>query len=129
MYFTVCINICKQRYKIHKCWRFPIFPGRHQPSIFGTTELNFCVRDGNRCTLSVINTNLFSLLSFDSFIIISPYFKKSNPFLEKIFNLEKFFILQLLLKNISKIYQKFIQIFNDILFNFCYNTDTDYLIS
>ena len=57
LYFTVCINICKQRYKIHKCWRFPIFPGRHQPSIFGTTELNFCVRDGNRCTLSVINTN------------------------------------------------------------------------
>ena len=42
---------------IYKCWHLPIFPGRHQPSIFGTTELNFCVRDGNRWTLSVINTN------------------------------------------------------------------------
>ena len=41
------------------CWHLPIFPGRHQPSIFGTTELNFCVRYGNRWTLSVINTNLF----------------------------------------------------------------------
>ena len=41
------------------CWHFPIFPGRHQPSIFGTTELNFCVRYGNRWTLSVINTNYF----------------------------------------------------------------------
>ena len=50
---------------IYKCWHLPIFPGRHQPSIFGTTELNFCVRDGNRWTLSVINTNLFiSLFSF-----------------------------------------------------------------
>ena len=39
------------------CWHLPIFPGRHQPSIFGTTELNFCVRYGNRWTLSVINTN------------------------------------------------------------------------
>ena len=40
------------------CWHLPIFPGRHQPSIFGTTELNFCVRYGNRCTLVTINTYL-----------------------------------------------------------------------
>ena len=39
------------------CWHLPIFPGRRQPSIFGTTELNFCVRYGNRWTLTVINTN------------------------------------------------------------------------
>ena len=39
------------------CWRTPIFPGRHQPSIFGTNELNFRVRDGNGWTLVVINTN------------------------------------------------------------------------
>ena len=44
---------------IYSCWRLLIFPGRHQPSIFSTTDLNFCVRNGNRCTLSVINTNLF----------------------------------------------------------------------
>ena len=39
------------------CWRLPILPGRFQPSIVGTSELNCCVRDGNRCTLTVINTN------------------------------------------------------------------------
>ena len=39
------------------CWRVPIFPGRFQPSIFGTTELNFCVRNGNRWTLCVNLTN------------------------------------------------------------------------
>ena len=44
-------------------WRFPIFPGRYQPSIFGTIELNFCVRDGNRWTLNVINTKFFELLA------------------------------------------------------------------
>ena len=36
--------------------RLPIFPGRLQPSIFGTTELNFCVRNGNRWDLCVIGT-------------------------------------------------------------------------
>ena len=51
------------------CWHLPIFPGRHQPSIFGTTELNFCVRYGNRWTLSVINTNY--LIAYKSFL--SPY--------------------------------------------------------
>ena len=34
----------------------PIFPGRLQPSIFGTTQLNFRVRDGNGWGLSVIGT-------------------------------------------------------------------------
>ena len=43
--------------KQHLCWRLPIVPGRFQPSIVGTSELNCCVRDGNRCTLTVINTN------------------------------------------------------------------------
>ena len=52
------------------CWHLPIFPGRHQPSIFGTTELNFCVRYGNRWTLSVINTNYFTLIYIKTF---QPY--------------------------------------------------------
>ena len=39
----------------------PIFPGSRPPSIVGTNELNFCVRDGNRWTLIVINTNYSSL--------------------------------------------------------------------
>ena len=38
--------------------RRPIFPGRHQPGIVGTGELNCCVRDGNRCGLSVISTGM-----------------------------------------------------------------------
>ena len=40
------------------CWRLPILPGRFQPSIVGTSELNCRVRDGNGCTLTVISTNL-----------------------------------------------------------------------
>ncbi len=40
-----------------KCRHRPIFPGRLQPSIFGTSELNFRVRDGNGWTLTVINTD------------------------------------------------------------------------
>ena len=39
-----------------KCRHLPIFPGRLQPSIFGTTELNCCVRNGNRWNLGVIGT-------------------------------------------------------------------------
>ena len=38
------------------CKRLPIVPGRFQPSIVGTSELNCRVRDGNGCTLTVINT-------------------------------------------------------------------------
>ena len=35
----------------------PIFPVSHPPSIFGACELNFCVRYGNRWTLTPISTN------------------------------------------------------------------------
>ena len=35
----------------------PILPVRLQTSIVGRIELNFCVRDGNRWTLDLINTN------------------------------------------------------------------------
>ena len=42
--------------KKEKGRHLPIFPGRLQPSIFGTIELNFCVRDGNRWNLGVIGT-------------------------------------------------------------------------
>ena len=41
------------------CWHWAIFPGRFQPSIFATAELNFCVRNGYRWTLCVCNTNFF----------------------------------------------------------------------
>ncbi len=35
-------------------------PGRHQPSIVTVNELNYCVRNGNRCTLVTIITHLLS---------------------------------------------------------------------
>ena len=35
----------------------PIFTPSHPGTIVGTHELNFCVRNGNRWTLAVINTN------------------------------------------------------------------------
>ena len=46
--------------------RRPTFPGSCPPSIISAKELNFCVRDGNRCSLFAIVTGypacLFSLL-------------------------------------------------------------------
>ena len=36
--------------------RLPIFTRRFQRTIFGTSELNFCVRNGNRWFLTVIDT-------------------------------------------------------------------------
>ena len=45
------------------CWRKLIFPGRHQPSIFSASELNFRVRDGNGWTLAAINTNCVCCLT------------------------------------------------------------------
>ena len=76
-----CYNCQKQRsFQINKktttllggcfkCWHLPIVPGRYQPSIVGTSELNFCVRDGNRWTLTVINTNYS----------IFPRFREHDP--------------------------------------------------
>ena len=40
----------------------PIFPARLQASIFGRSELNFRVRNGNGWTLALINTNYFNRL-------------------------------------------------------------------
>ena len=36
--------------------RRPNFPGGRPPSIIGAKELNYCVRDGNRCDLLAIVT-------------------------------------------------------------------------
>ena len=49
----------------------PIFPGSHPPSIVGACELNFCVRDGNRWTLTAINTNSYGWRFPPSFIVKS----------------------------------------------------------
>ena len=39
--------------------RLPIFTSRFQLTIFGTSKLNFCVRNGNRRNLTVIDTDRF----------------------------------------------------------------------
>ena len=48
--------------------RRPIFPDRYQSSIFGTAQLNFCVRNGNRWTLRVNDTDYTVCLS----LLMSP---------------------------------------------------------
>ena len=50
----------------------PIFPGRHQPSIFGRDELNYRVRNGNGWTLILISTNSVIRLSTGNIHIIEP---------------------------------------------------------
>ena len=45
------------------CRHRPIFPWRHHQSIFGTDELNCCVRDGNRCTLIAKDTDFATVIS------------------------------------------------------------------
>ena len=58
-------------FRVRSMLALPIFPGRHQPSIVGANELNFCVRDGNRWTLIAINTNFsgYTLKTEHQFII------------------------------------------------------------
>ena len=51
----------------------PIFPSSHPLSIVGVCELNFCVRDGNRWTLTAINTNYLSASAFAATFFGDPY--------------------------------------------------------
>ena len=54
--------ICLTRQEgVHLYRHRSIFPGRRQPSIFDTDELNFCVRYGNRCDLIAIDTSYLRL--------------------------------------------------------------------
>ena len=50
----------------------PIFTARHQATIVGVSELNFCVRDGNRWTLTTINTNSHRMLLTILYINLFP---------------------------------------------------------
>ena len=60
----------------------PIFPARLQASIFGRSELNFRVRNGNGWTLALISTNLLSFEkeSKQRKLHTSFYKKRSVPF-------------------------------------------------
>ena len=55
--FHVSTFILHLHYRQGFVFALPIFPGSRPPSIVGASELNFCVRDGNRWTLTAINTN------------------------------------------------------------------------
>ena len=41
----------------------PTLPGSFPPSTIGAKELNFCVRNGNRCILLAIVTTYFEIVS------------------------------------------------------------------
>ena len=56
----------------------PILPGRVQPSTFGTGELNFCVRNGNRWDLSVITTGNSSGAGLSSFSLPQAFAYPDN---------------------------------------------------
>ena len=59
----------------------PIFTARHQATIVGANELNFCVRDGNRWTLTAINTNSYGWGCFPIVYVKVP--SDSNRFFAK----------------------------------------------
>ena len=49
----------------------PIFPCSRPQSIVGGDELNFCVRDGNRWTLTPISTNIISVTAYaETFLVM-----------------------------------------------------------
>ena len=55
---------------------------RRRSTIFGTTELNFCVRYGNRWTLSVIDTNCFlrtNVIISQGFCFVNSFFHIYRP--------------------------------------------------
>ena len=52
----------------------PIFPVRLQTSIFGRSELNFRVRNGNGWTLALISTNFVFQISPENFFNYKGFF-------------------------------------------------------
>ena len=68
--------LLKSEQGLKRSRHLPIFTGRFQPTIFGTSELNFCVRNGNRWNLTVIDTGqrvTFVMLLFLFRITLSCY--------------------------------------------------------
>ena len=56
-----------------QCARCVIFPGRRQPSIVTVNELNYCVRNGNRCTLVTNSTHLLFFSGKEKRIRFAPH--------------------------------------------------------
>ena len=59
--------------------RLPIFTRRFQRTILGTSELNFCVRNGNRWNLTVIVTDQYDWFSITFLFYFVQYFLKDVP--------------------------------------------------
>ena len=53
--FSFCL-FCKAKKSRGQRWRLSTFPHRCQRSIIDVSELNFCVRNGNRCIFTAITT-------------------------------------------------------------------------
>ena len=70
--------------------QLPIFPCRLRQSIFGASELNFCVRDGNRWDLTAIVTAMVYILG-----VISVYIFFSSAVSRQIHNCIEFIRLSL----------------------------------
>ena len=67
--------------------QLPIFPYRHQYSIFGVSELNFCVRDENRWDLTAIVTAMV----YNRFpLVISCFVTQYHIYIENISHLSCF---------------------------------------
>ena len=55
------LRLSSQSFRLSR--RLPIFTRRFQRTILGTSELNFCVRNGNRWNLTVIVTDQYDWFS------------------------------------------------------------------
>ena len=55
------LRLSSQSFRLSR--RLPIFMRRFQRTILGTSELNFCVRNGNRWNLTVIVTDQYDWFS------------------------------------------------------------------
>ena len=63
----------------YKSRRLPIFTRRFQRTILGTSELNFCVRNGNRWNLTVIVTDQYDWFSITFLFYFVQCFLKDVP--------------------------------------------------
>ena len=66
------LRLSSQSFQLSR--RLPIFTSRFQLTIFGTSKLNFCVRNGNRWNLTVIDTDRFDWISITHFCASVQYF-------------------------------------------------------
>ena len=72
------LRLSSQSFQLSR--RLPIFTSRFQLTIFGTSKLNFCVRNGNRWNLTVIDTDRFDWPSITYLLYFVQYFLEGRAF-------------------------------------------------